>query len=358
MSEGYAPHAGGRHHGAHGNAAAKTLGRTTGDFLDFSQNINPLGIPESALKAAHLALASDVDTYPDSGYIELRESLARYLDVTADRVLPTNGGAEAIFIAARLAARRSGVKARILAPTFSEYAAAARAAGLEPEHRIYRRPETDFSSDEAALEDLKDVSAVFLCNPNNPTGNALSRDEVLDALERVRAAGAVLVVDEAFVDFVPEISVADVESESLYVARSFTKFFAVPGLRLGALISEHLEEAQTLQPSWSVNAIAVAAGIAAAKERDFTVDSIREVALLRAALVEDLKRLPGIEVYPGSANFLLLRGASRLVGELARAGVLVRGCEPFQGLTDEYFRVAVRSKEHNRQLVDVLRGLL
>ncbi len=358
MPEGYGSHAGGRHHGAHGAITAKALGRTTADFLDFSQNINPLGIPGSALQAAHFALDSDVDTYPDSGYIELREALAKYLGVSAERVLPTNGGAEAIFIAARLAAGRSGGKVLIPSPTFSEYAAAAHAAGLEPEHRISRRPETGFSLDETALDNLEGLSAVFICNPNNPTGNALSRDEMLDALERVREARAILIVDEAFVDFVPEISVADVESESLYVARSFTKFFAVPGLRLGALICEHAEEAQTFQPSWSVNAIAAAAGIAAAKEHDFTTNSIQEVARLRVALVEDLKKLPGIEVYPGAANFLLLRGPNGLVGELAKAGVLVRGCEPFEGLTDEYFRVAVRGVKQNWQLVNALRELL
>lgn len=325
------------------------------DFLDFSQNINPLGTPASALRAAHQALENEVDTYPDTDYQDLREALARYLKVSAERVLPTNGGAEAIFLAARLASERVGERALILAPTFSEYAAAARAAGLEPAHRIARRPETGFVLDEAALEDLDGIAVVFLCNPNNPTGGALSREAVKRLLRRVQDAGAVLIVDEAFADFAPEVSVADLEDKNLFVARSFTKFFAIPGLRLGALVCADLEEARSLQPSWSVNAVAAAAGIAAVGEVDFAVATNAEVGRLRAGLVGALGSVPGVEVFPGAANFLLLRGPRGTVERLARAGVLVRGCGPFLGLDDEYLRVAVRKDDENQRLVDALR---
>ena len=186
MSEGYASHAGDRHHGAHGTSAARALGLRKRDFLDFSQNINPLGTPDSVLKAAHQALETAVDTYPDNGNTELREALSGYFGVGAERVLPTNGGAEAIFLAARMAAERQRGKALILEPTFSEYAAAARAAGLEPVFRVARRTSNDFRLDGATLGDLNGISVVFLCNPNNPTGEALSREDIL----RVIPAGA------------------------------------------------------------------------------------------------------------------------------------------------------------------------
>ncbi|MEJ7819756.1 MAG: aminotransferase class I/II-fold pyridoxal phosphate-dependent enzyme [Rubrobacteraceae bacterium] len=355
MAEGFVRHAGDRHHGAHGGAMSRALGVPAGGFLDFSQNINPLGTPASALKAAQQALESDVDTYPDTEYLDLREALGGYLGVSMERVLPTNGGAEAIFLAARTAVEGPPGEALILEPTFSEYATAARAAGLEPAHRVVRRPEDGFRLDDSALDDLAGVGVVFLCNPNNPTGEALSRGEVLRVLDRVRESGAILVVDEAFADFAPEISVADVEDDHLYVARSFTKFFAIPGLRLGALVGGDLDRARSFQPSWSVNAIAAAAGTAAAREEDFTVDSILEVERLRRDLLSALSTVPGIEPYTGAANFLLLRGPLGLVEKLARLGVLVRGCEPFLGLGPEYLRVAVRGEAENRRLVDVLR---
>lgn len=357
MVRGWAGHAGGRHHGAHGAEVSRAVGATVSDFLDFSQNINPLGTPAGAVEAARTA---DFTGYPDLGYVELREALGKYLGVSRDRVLPTNGGAEALFLAARVAAEnRIGKRAIILEPTFSEYAAAARAAGFEAERRAARRPEDGFKLDPKSLGDLADGGLVFLCNPNNPTGGAMSRDDVLEIARRLGEAGVVLVVDEAFVDFVPEASVvSSVGSsgfENLLVARSFTKFFGIPGLRLGALISGDTELARAFQPSWSVNAVAAAAGISAAGDDAFTESSIAEVARLREDLYAGLDALPGIRPYPGAANFLLVHGPAELPDRLIRRRVLVRSCEPFMGLGAGYFRVAVRTAKENRLLVEAIR---
>jgi threonine-phosphate decarboxylase len=326
------------------------------EFLDFSQNINPLGAPPAALEAARRALDEDTGRYPDLSYHELREALGAYVGVDPRRVVPTNGGAEALFLAARTAGR--GGTAAILEPTFSEYAPAAEAAGLEPARRVVRHPEDDFTLDSRALADLERVAVVFLCNPNNPTGGVLGREEVLEIAARVREAGAVLVVDEAFVDFVPKASVADAVDDHLLVARSFTKFFAIPGLRLGCLICSDPDPVQALQPSWPVNAVAAAAGTAAARDTDFAERSVRKVARLRAALTADLAALPGLTVFPGSANFLLVGGPEGLTERLAHRRVLVRGCAPFPGLGPSYFRVAVRGERENGALVEAVRGAL
>ncbi|MGI8910271.1 MAG: pyridoxal phosphate-dependent aminotransferase [Rubrobacteraceae bacterium] len=354
MAEGWADHAGGRHHGAHGGLASHSL-NIPEDILDFSQNVNPLGPPDGALEAARQAVMEESGSYPALDYPDLCEALSQYLGVSAASILPTNGGAEALFLATRAAAGNPGRKALVLEPTFSEYAAAARTAGLEPVRRISRRPEDGFSFDPTALDDLENVAAVFLCNPNNPTGDVLSRDEVLDVAARVHEAGAVLIVDEAFADFVPGVSVAAEVDEQLYVARSLTKFFAMPGLRLGALISANPELAQSFQPSWSVNAPAAAAGAVAARDRDFAERSVSVVRRLRGDLHVALNVLPEIKAFPGAANFLLARGPEGLVGRLARRGVLVRGCAPFPGLGPEYFRVAVRGDEENGALISALR---
>jgi threonine-phosphate decarboxylase len=350
---GWAEHPGGRHHGAHGGVVSRSLGVSQGDLLDFSQNVNPLGAPARALEAARRALYEEAGRYPDAGYPRLRGALGAYLGVPPENVLPTNGGAEALFLAARAAG--AGGRALILEPTFSEYAAAARAAGLDPVRRVVRHPEDGFRLDPAALEDLGGVALVFLCNPNNPTGNALSRDGVLELAERVRERNAVLVVDEAFADFAPGTGVAAEVGEGLYVARSFTKFFGIPGLRLGCLVCERAGRVQELQPSWSVNSVAAAAGIAAVGEGGFVESSVARVARLREELFEALEALPGLTPFPGAANFLLVRGPVGLPGRLARRGVLVRGCEPFLGLGPGYFRVAVRGAEENERLVAAIR---
>lgn len=356
MASGWTTHAGARHHGAHGGALSRSTNVSEADFLDFSQNINPLGAPPAALDAAGQALQTSTARYPDLRYHDLREAFADYLGVSPDTVLPTNGGAEALFLAARVAAEgRRGKKALVLEPTFSEYAAAARAAGLEPSRRAARFAESGFRLNFDVLRDLEDTAAVFLCNPNNPTGEALRREEVLEVAERAREAGAVLVVDEAFADFVPEISIAQEVGEYLLVARSLTKFFGIPGLRLGCLVTEDAELAASFQPSWPVNAVAAAAGVAACRDRDFAERSLSEVERLRDVLYSALAGLPGLTPFPGAANFLLVRGPGGLVGRLARRRVLVRGCEPFAGLGPGYFRVAVRGERENALLIEALR---
>ena len=352
MVRGWAQHPGDRHHGAHGDLVSRSLGVRVGELLDFSQNINPLGAPKDALEAARRAIYEDSSRYPDLEYTGLREALAAYLGVGAEMVVPTNGGAEALFLAARAAG--TGGKALVLEPTFSEYAAAAAASGKEPVRRVARREE-DFEWDSTPLRDLEGVSVVFLCNPNNPTGDLLDRGAVLEVAARVVEAGAVLVVDEAFADFVPEISVTDIVDRGLWVARSFTKFFAIPGLRLGCLVCDDAGRVQTLQPSWPVNSVAAAAGIAAAEDKGFAESSRAEVARLREDLFGALDALPGLQPFPGAANFLLVRGPDGLPERLARRGVLVRGCGPFYGLGPEFFRVAVRSAEENGRLVAAIR---
>ncbi len=356
----------GRHHGAHRDEAARDLGVSSDGFLDLSANINPLGPPEAALAAASRALHEDTERYPDLQYPELRAALAGYLGVSPEVVLPTNGGAEALFLAARVAAegfiRNVRKKAVILEPTFSEYAAAAHAAGFEVVRVVARRAASDFRLDLAALDEAlanrRDVGLVFLCNPNNPTGDATPREDVLSLADWVRGAGAALVVDEAFADFAPPLSVAGKVGRDLFVARSFTKFFAMPGLRLGCLVARDLERVRAFQPSWSVNAAAAAAGVVAARDAAFAEATIAEVEMRRRELFSALGGLPGITPYPSAANFLLVHGPERLPEELARRGVLVRGCEPFQGLEPGFFRVAVRSKEENERFVGVLRSFL
>jgi threonine-phosphate decarboxylase len=349
---GWAEHPGDRHHGAHGEVVSRSLEVHVEDLLDFSQNINPLGAPHAALEAARKALFEESDRYPDLEYTELREALAEYLGVPPENVIPTNGGAEALFLAAGAAGAGGAL---VLEPTFSEYAAAARASGMEVVRRVGRRPEESFGFDHAALDDLGGISVVFLCNPNNPTGDSLGYREVLEVADRVREADAVLVVDEAFRDFVPEISVAAMVDEGLWVARSFTKFFAIPGLRLGCLVCDDAERVQRLQPSWPVNAVAAAAGIAAVRDGSFAEASVAEVARLRGDLFGALDDLDGLQPFPGAANFLLVRGPEGLAGRLARRGVLVRGCGPFMGLGSGYFRVAVRDEDENGRLISALR---
>ena len=355
---GWVRSAGGRHHGAHGEAAARSLGVAPHSFVDFSQNINPLGPPSGALEAARAAISGS-STYPAPEYPELRRALAGYLKVDEDHLLPANGGAEALFLAARGLRRAGKRRAVIPEPTFSEYAAAAYAAGMEVTRKpSWRESGGRFALDPRSMDGLAADDAVFLCNPNNPTGSALSRDEVLGIYEMAAGAGAALVVDEAFADFAPDLSVVSEADTTLTVVRSFTKFFAIPGLRLGCVITPETQWFASFQPSWPVNAAAAAAGVASVSDTEFAGLSVRRVGELRRELAGELSALPGIKVYDSAANFLLLRGPEGIVDLLARRGILARGCEPFEGLGARHFRVAVREEEDNRRLARILREIL
>lgn len=358
MAEGWTTGSGGRHHGAYVAVAARGLGVAGESFLDFSQNINPLGPPREALEAAREAISAS-SVYPDAEYPDLRRALAGYLGVEADHVLPTNGGAEALFLAALGLAYSGKRRAIVLEPTFSEYAAAASAAGLEVVHRsAWREGAAGFALDWGALRDLSARDAVFLCNPNNPTGTVLQCEEALEIAGLARHAGAALVLDEAFADFAPEVSLVGEAGDGLLVARSFTKFFAIPALRLGCLVTPEAGGYGALQPSWPVNVAAEAAGVVAASDPAFTARSVQRVGELRSELQAGLHALPGLRVYEGAANFLLVRGPAGLPERLARRGVLVRGCEPFRGLGAEHFRVAVRDEADNQRLVEALQDAL
>ena len=353
MVEGWSEHAGDRHHGAHGEAVSRSLQVRVEDLLDFSQNINPFGPPPEALEAARRALYEESVRYPDLKYTKLRGALAQYLDVAPENIVPTNGGAEALFLAAGAAGAGGAL---VLEPTFSEYAAAARASGMEVVRRVVRRPEDGFRFDHAAVEDLGGISVVFLCNPNNPTGDSLDYGEVLEVADRVREAGAILVVDEAFADFMPGISVAAmVERRALgravfhQVLRDTGPAARLPRLRR----SGARPEATTF--------------VAGQRRRRRRRHRRRQGQQLRRSvgcrgrpsarrtLRRSGRSRTACSLSPARRTFFSCRGPEGLAGRLARRGVLVRGCGPFMGLGPGYFRVAVRGEAENARLISALR---
>ena len=208
--------------------------------------------------------------------------------------------------------------------------------------------------------------AVFVCNPNNPTGNLVPAEEIERIWRRCREAGAALIVDEAFIDFYGEDAsvLRDGTGAGLFVLRSFTKSHALAGVRLGCLVCESAaaEKIRRAMPPWNINAFAHEAGLAALRDAGHMHRSRCALRQAKKALMEDLQRMPGIEPLPSEANFILCRlaepGSAELCEMLASLGILVRDCRSFPGLGDRYIRVAVRSDRDNYQLVSALRKAL
>ena len=359
---------------------AATAGRDPASLLDFSVNVRPEGPPEfirAALFRAMTALAA----YPSPHAEEAMLAAARHHGMDASRFVFGSGSNELIHALARVLRKRGVPAVRVVEPAFSEYAIACRLAGIKAIpvwggiiEKNQCVPTTDTGKDEAvptrdlldALTDAPEGSAVFLANPGNPSGLFRTPEECLRLISS--RSDLLWIIDEAFVEYAgteTEASVLQRLPKNGIVLRSLTKFHAVPGVRLGYLAAD-AELAQAIRdelPAWSVNAFALAAAQAVfADTSDFAAQTRAENAERRADLAAALSSLPGIEVYPSAANYVLFRwpGAPRNLLDilLKRFGIAVRDCSNYHGLKDgSWFRAAVRFPEDHRRLAEALSAI-
>ncbi len=287
-------------HGGNLRELAQRAGLDRDQILDFSASINPLGPPEG-LRAV---LARNIDRlvhYPDPGCTELAELLARRHQVAPDQIVVGNGSTEIFFALAR--ALRFD-RAVIPVPSYADYATAVRAAGREV--RLWKLQESEaFALDWRALEaELHGEELVLLGQPNNPTGRALDDEELLALAARHPAT--TFVVDEAFADFMAGYrSLAGRSPTNVIVVRSLTKFYAIPGLRLGFAVAAAAVARQIRDQMlpWSVNVLAQEAAVALLADEDYARRSIALIDRERTRLSEELAKLAGLCVYPERHEF-------------------------------------------------------
>lgn len=346
-------------HGGNLRALARASGRAEDDVLDFSANLNPLGLPEW-LRPLIASQVSRLVHYPDPDETELREAVAQRYGVGFDEVITGNGSTEIISLLPDVLSAECAV---VLTPCYSDYARAASLAGMQIQE-VGLREEDGFRPDAerlAAQLTRSPRALVFLGQPNNPTGLCWEAD-ALRRLSR-RFPETTWVVDEAFGDFVEGFdSLTRDRPANMVVLLSLTKIFAIPGLRLGCAVASQETTAafRRRRAPWSVNTFAQAAGVAAVRDSEYLQATRAYVGRARNALVERLSAIDGLHVYPGSANFLLVRlpngafGAEELNGRLLKRGMAIRVCSNFAGLDDRFFRVAVRREEENRRLATAL----
>jgi threonine-phosphate decarboxylase len=350
-------------HGGNIYTIARSLGVEPEDILDFSASINPLGLAEGVREAV-FASFDRVLHYPDSNSTELRQALADFHGVDAAEVLVCNGSTELIYLVPRLVGKGRGL---IVTPAFSEYAKALSCAHMEVCY-LKLNPENSF---QICLEDLErklseGFEIMFFCNPGNPSGTLVPLNVVWEVFDLCRAAGTFLVIDEAFMDFREADSAKHLvmHAEQAIVLRSMTKFFAVPGMRVGyALASgELIHRLQFLCGPWNVNTPAQIACLASLGDAGYVQRSISFVEGERAFLACELARIGGLRTYPSAANYLLVRAEKRYTAgelrkELLEQRILIRDCSNFEGLDNRFFRVAVRRRDENKKLLEALREI-
>ena len=314
------------------------------DPLDFSANVSPLGLPEGVAKAITAALAT-ADRYPDPLCRALREKLAVAEGVPAEWLLCGNGAADLIF---RLALAEKPRTALVTAPTFAEYATALGTVDCRVE-RHFLQEENDFAVTDAILDAVHPgIDLVFLCQPNNPTGQLAEPALVEALLRRCEAVGAVLAVDECFLDFLPEGQSLSAKrllstSRKLIILKAFTKLYGMAGVRLGYALSADAELLARMQ----------AAGIAALDETEYVAQVRALIETQRPVLADGLRAL-GLRVIEGRANYLLFRASEALGAALRHKGAVLRSCGNYPGLDAGWYRTAVRTETENRQLLALL----
>ncbi|MEG4302944.1 threonine-phosphate decarboxylase [Microcoleus sp. D3_18a_C4] len=414
-------------HGGNLAWAAALAGCPASAIVDFSASISPLGPPESALAAIQSHLSS-LTAYPDPDYGELRTALGEALNVDRDWILPGNGSAELLTWAAWDLSKLEATY--LVTPAFGDYSRALSAFGAQvlncpldlksctivkngqdahstrdefcgtgilpvPKQVIENgaTSELDLKSldvgtgsrletDDLSVSNRSLVSpslrlpvplaldapsrrGLLLNNPHNPTGLLFGREAILPYLKQL----AMVVVDEAFMDFLPpseQETLIDAVEEfpNLVILRSLTKFYSLPGLRLGCAIAhpDILRRWQLLRDPWPVNALAAAAAAAVVRDTVFERQTWDWLPVARRELFEGLANLPGLQPIAGAANFLLVESSMSVSSIqkslLERHRILIRDCLSFPELGDRFFRVAVRSKADNLRLIAGLKEVI
>jgi cobyric acid synthase CobQ/L-threonine-O-3-phosphate decarboxylase len=349
-------------HGGDLQRAAAISGLDPGDLLDFSANINPLGFPEwlRPLISAEIEMLCH---YPQPGAADLVAALAAANSVDPSEVVVANGASELLALLPQVILAK---RLLLPVPCYVDYRLAAEQAGLTVVPFVLLK-EDNFQLDLKRFEDVLQVGdLVILGQPNNPTGCLTEPDDLLALIKR--HPQSVFICDESFIDFcdVQQYSLRWQRPDNLIIVQSLTKSWAIPGLRLGyAIASATLVEqlSKRLSP-WSVNSIAQAFGCRAVDDTDFLEQSKNYVTKQREQLKVRLEALDGITVFPGHANFLLLRlehatqTLDSLSKHLLKQGIIIRRCANFEGLDDRYLRIAVRTEQENTRFCRELERFL
>lgn len=363
-------------HGGNLAWAAALAGCPASAILDFSASISPLGPPESALDAIQAHLSS-LTAYPDPDYGELRTALGEALNVDPDWILPGNGSAELLTWAAWDLSKLEATY--LVTPAFGDYSRALSAFGAKvlkcplDLQLLGAEPVRRLVTDDLSVSNRSLVSPSFrlpvplaldaergllLNNPHNPTGLLFGREAILPYVKQF----GMVVVDEAFMDFLPpweQETLIDAVEEfpNLVILRSLTKFYSLPGLRLGCAIAhpDILRRWQLLRDPWPVNALAAAAAAAVVRDTVFERQTWDWLPVARFELFEGLANLPGLQPIAGAANFLLVESSMSVSliqkSLLERHRILIRDCLSFPELGDRFFRVAVRARADNLRLI-------
>ena len=349
-----------RGHGGDRRDAGEKSGISPDSLIDFSSNVN-CPITRKVLKKWVSASSDRLNEYPDPEYAELIAGLSRKYSIDKNNLLPGNGSTELLYLFFRAYAPR---KVLLVSPSYQDYEDAAVFSGAKITRFKLSEKEGFQLSLEKMAKKLNGFNAVIIGNPNNPTGNV---NTVKDLINLIKKYPKILFfIDEAFIDFAPGESLLQSLYPNLFVLRSLTKFYGIPGLRIGfiASVTQNILKLSAKKEPWTINHIAeqVALNICTSDIKEEGI--VRNNELEKERLYSGLKGIEGLHPFPSRANFLLVKisnsslSAPELKRRLLKKMILIRDCSNFKQLSDKYFRVAVRKRQDNIKLLDALKEVL
>lgn len=324
-------------------------------ILDFSSNVNPLGYPNTV----RLDIKK-ISTYPDHHSTKLKQVLAKYLKISENNLVIGNGATEIIYDFCRATIRST--KVLIAAPTFGEYEAASKLCGAKLDFFPTLNLQNDLKK---FIQQIPTNGIVFVCNPNNPTGELLSKKSVIQIINAAKSRSSLVFVDECFIELTqtPNQSVVRLVSkfDNLFVLRSLTKSFGLAGLRLGYGIGNKIliDVLNKIKIPWSVNGLAHQAGIGALSDKKFLAKTRKLIKFESRFLTNSLSNL-GFFCLDTKTNFILIKTkqpAKLLQKKLLQKNILVRDCSNFKGLNTHYIRIAIRTNQENKKLISAFEAI-
>ncbi len=346
-------------HGGNIFQAAKTLGCHPSAIMDMSSNVSPLGMPPGLVETLQ-ERCNELVSLPEVNSASLCADFAAAMGLKNNQVLAGNGSTEFIYmVPSALRTRR----ALIVGPTYSDYADACRACGIEPVF-WFAREKAGFEPDLDEISSrLAQVDTVFLCNPNNPTGQLIPAQSLIHLVEA--CPDVRFVVDESYLPFVPHWeaeSLGKTGAHNVIVLQSFSKVFAIPGLRLGFLVAapEMIQAFHPFRQPWSVNRMAQLAGSFLLSKKGVVEEVARFTQKEREAFLGYLQGMSVLSPFPSAVHFVLFRlngtlTSKALVKALEKSRILIRDCSNFRGLSERFVRIALKGSDTNRRCAQILR---
>ena len=328
-------------------------------IIDFSVNINPLGVP-SKLKEKLKNSIDHLESYPEIDGISAKNTLSEHLNIDSEHLILGNGATELIYLFAKTFKPK---KILIVEPTFTEYERAFSLNRSEIYHFQCKEEDKFKINIELLFKEIDELrpDVLVICNPNNPTGIFTERESMKQVLDKLKSIDGKLFIDESFIDFTEKGSYINmIEDYPIFILRSMTKIYAIPGLRLGYAIASKaiIDRLNKYKEPWTINSLALDSVEVLLEDGKYKEETQRWYTSEKEYLRENLKQVESLDVYEGEGNFFLCKlnesNSIDLRDYLLNLGIYIRTCEDFHGLDDSFIRIAVRRKEENSALIRAL----